>query len=142
MHKFKLCVIWLAVIVSSLCICSCKSKSEPIADSSLLLNTIITITLYDSDNKDILDNCFKICEDYENLLSRTKENSEIYRLNEAGSLSVSDDTLEVIKKGLYYSEISNGAFDITIEPVFNFVLPFIFFTLPFQKLEFYVLPIP
>ena len=117
MHKFKLCVIWLAVIVSSLCICSCKSKSEPMADSSLLLNTIITITLYDSDNKDILDNCFKICEDYENLLSRTKENSEIYRLNEAGSLSVSDDTLEVIKKGLYYSEISNGAFDITIEPV-------------------------
>lgn len=32
-------------------------------------------------------------------------------------MTVSDETLELIEKGLYYSELSGGAFDITIAPV-------------------------
>ncbi len=86
-----------------------------------MLNTFVTVTLYDTDDQEILDGCFDLCAEYENLLSRTKENSEVYRLNHraAGerSIEVSEKTAEVIAKGLEYSRLSEGAFDITVEPL-------------------------
>ena len=86
-----------------------------------MLNTFVTVTLYDSQEEDIRDGCLALCQEYEDLLSRTKETSEVYKLNHlpAGerSLQVSEKTAEVIEKGLEYSRISEGAFDITIEPL-------------------------
>ena len=86
-----------------------------------MLNTFVTVTLYDTDDQEILDGCFDLCAEYENLLSRTKETSEIYRLNHRAegerSLQVSEKTAQVIAKGLEYSRLSDGAFDITIEPL-------------------------
>lgn len=99
----------------------CKRQIEPVSQSNFLLNTVVTVTLYDSEDRDILDNCLKLCARYENMFSKTIENSEIYRLNhrEPGTkeMEVSEETAELIGKGLYYSQISEGAFDITIEPL-------------------------
>lgn len=35
-----------------------------------LLNTFITVTLYDSQDETILDGCMELCSDYEKLLSK------------------------------------------------------------------------
>ncbi|MCX4326687.1 MAG: FAD:protein FMN transferase [Lachnospiraceae bacterium] len=45
-------------------------------------------------------------------------NQATFHLNTDGSISfeVSDILYEILEKGLYYSEISDGCFDITIEP--------------------------
>lgn len=45
-------------------------------------------------------------------------NKSVFHLNTDGSISfeVSDILYEILEKGLYYSEISGGRFDITIEP--------------------------
>lgn len=50
------------------------------------------------------------------MFSRTAEDSEISRINNAGGapVEVSEETITLIEKGIYYSEMSNGAFDITI----------------------------
>ncbi len=47
------------------------------------------------------------------------ENDADFEVNGDGSISfyVSDMLAEVLKKGLYYSKISDGGFDISIEPV-------------------------
>ena len=47
------------------------------------------------------------------------EDSEIFRINNAGGnpVEVSAETVKLIKKALYYSDLSNGVFDITIAPV-------------------------
>ena len=98
-----------------------RSISQPLSRSDFLLNTFITITLYDTDDASILDDCFSLCKDYENLFSKTLETSEIYKLNhresEEQTFTVSADTAALIEKGLYYSRLSGGAFDITIEPL-------------------------
>ena len=55
--------------------------------------------------------------DIENKMSIYKEDSEISQINKYGFIEpvkVSDDTFEVIKSGYYYSELSNGVFDITV----------------------------
>lgn len=91
----------------------------PITDTRFALNTVITITLYDSQDTSILDGAFALCDDYEKVFSRTLETSELYKLNHSDKLvnSVSPELAEIIKKGLEYSAMSDGAFDISIAPV-------------------------
>lgn len=110
------------LLLLMLCLPGCsKKETEPVSRSSFLLNTFITVTLYDTEDESILDGCMALCEEYEGLLSKTIETSEIYRLNhrEKGqrAIEVSDKTARVLAKGLEYSRISSGAFDITIEPL-------------------------
>ena len=50
----------------------------------------------------------------------TNDTSEIIKLNEASGIhdvSISPDTFFVLEKGIYYSELSHGKFDITIGPI-------------------------
>ena len=55
------------------------------------------------------------------MFSNKIEDSEISRINSAGGnpVEVSKETIKLIKKGIYYSEMSDGVFDITIAPVSN-----------------------
>ncbi|WP_312371631.1 FAD:protein FMN transferase [Lachnoclostridium sp.] len=96
-----------------------NEDTTPISKSSFKLNTVVSITLYDSQDESIIDEAFQLCDYYENLLSRTKKESEIYQLNEKAhnSYTVSDDTKELLTKGIHYSQLSNGAFDLTLEPL-------------------------
>ncbi len=99
----------------------CGRPAEPVSRSGFLLNTFVTVTLYDTEDENILDGCMELCREYEGLLSRTIETSEVYQINHrpAGTreMEVSGETAEVIEKGLYYSQLSGGAFDITVEPL-------------------------
>lgn len=112
-------------LLSSLLLYGCgkaeKPSKAPISASNFLLNTFVTITLYDTDDSSILDDCMALCKDYEAIFSKTIETSEIYRLNHRSpdrqTFTLSDDTAELLKKGLEYCELSGGAFDITIEPL-------------------------
>ncbi len=95
----------------------CSSSSEePISATDICFDTIVSIKIWDTDNQKILDHCLKMCSDFENLFSRTLEGSEIYRINHAQGqpVTVSDDTAELIRRGLEYSQLSGGKFDITI----------------------------
>lgn len=96
---------------------------ESISATSFKLNTVITIKIYDSSDEKILDEALSLCDKYENLFSRTKKSSEIYALNHKklprknDAFIVSSETAELISKGLSYGTLSDGAFDIAIEPV-------------------------
>lgn len=96
-------------------------KKEPLSRSTFLLNTFVMVTLYDSRNQAALDGAIELCSDYEKRLSKTIEGSEIYNLNHRKkgerTLTVSESTARVLKKGLEYSALSGGAFDITVEPL-------------------------
>ena len=110
------------IIIGTAWLAGCSRKNaDPVSRSSFLLNTFITVTLYDSQDETILDGCMELCSDYEKLLSKTLEGSEIYQMNhrKAGerTFTVSGGTARVLQKGLEYSRISEGAFDITIEPL-------------------------
>ena len=83
------------------------------------LDTIITITVYTEEEAYVLngDGCGNLLDHYENLLSRTIETSEVSLLNTRQITEVSDDTAELLEKGLYYSELSGGRYDIAIASV-------------------------
>ena len=66
-----------------------------------------------------IDDAFSLCADFENLISMTKESSDIYRINHSGGKPVecSPETVEVVKMGIEYGDLSGGLFDITIGKV-------------------------
>ena len=84
-------------------------------------NTTINISLYDkisdSEASSILDECMKISSHYEDLFSRTKEGSDVYRINEASAgeeISVDEETASLLNTALYFASLSNGVVDPTI----------------------------
>ena len=115
--------------------------NEPISISSIKLNTAVQITIYDSQDKALLDDCLALCDRYELIFSRTNENSELYKLNHRISDSaVSNQTIEtqttpyqvngttntwhisenlaaLLSQGLSITRESDGAFDIAIAPL-------------------------
>ncbi len=95
--------------------------SEPLSRSAFLLNTFVTVTLYDGQAQDVLDGSLDLCRQYEELLSTTIETSDISRINHRAAgedtVEVSARTAELIQMGLDYGERTKGAFDITIEPL-------------------------
>lgn len=110
--------ILLCMIMVLLCGCSIETK-EPLSKTGFHFDTVITITLYDSKAEELLNNCFDYCKNFENLVSRTIPSSDISRINTASgqSVEVSDTTIELLKKGMKYGELTYGAFDITIAPL-------------------------
>lgn len=100
-----------------------EKKQEPLSATAFKLNTVVTLTLYDSKDEKLLQAAMDLCDDYEQLFSRTLETSELYQLNhgtlplQEHAYTVSSETAELISKGLEYGELSKGAFDITIGPV-------------------------
>lgn len=95
-----------------------EATMTPVSRYSMdYLDTFIEIKVYAKVETQIMDECFAIIERYDNLLSRTKEGTAIYQLNETGSVEMEADVLELLQKGLYYSKLSGGAFDITAEPI-------------------------
>ena len=115
--------------------CSTQTKSgkntaadsqEPISTTAIKLNTAVTVTIYDSQDRNLLTECMNLCDKYEKIFSRTASDSELYKLNHRqltpvkgteDTYQVLDSLAELIQKGLYYSDLSDGAFDIAIEPL-------------------------
>lgn len=99
--------------------CTTPATKAPISKSGIFFDTLISIKIWGIHDSSILDDCFQLCTKYENKFSRTISDSEISKINQSGGtpVEVSDDTIELIQKGLAYGKLSNGAFDITIAPL-------------------------
>ncbi|MCR5788336.1 MAG: FAD:protein FMN transferase [Lachnospiraceae bacterium] len=96
---------------------------RPVKKQFFALDTLVTLTIYDakedSDPDALLDECEALCKNYEEMFSRTIEDSDIDRLNKAecAPVNVSPETLELLETALSYSALTDGLFDITIAPV-------------------------
>ena len=103
MKKRNCILLTVLCLVLSLTGCTEKTK-EPINKMDFLLNTFVSVTLYDTDKEEILDGALDVCREYENVLSTTIDTSEIYQMNHRKpgerQFTVSDKTAEVLKKGL------------------------------------------
>ena len=111
----------IAVLSSiTLLLCGCSSTSaEDRTYTDTLYDTVIKVQVLDSVDKDVMNGLKTLCKKYDTMFSMYVEGSDIYNINHAGGIpvSVSKDTASLIQKGLYYSGISNGSFDITIGAV-------------------------
>ncbi len=99
-------------------------EGNAITKSDYKLNTYVTVTIYDSDNEALLDECMKLCDYYELIFSRTNPKSELYQLNNGllprsadGYYTISPELYELISLGKEYAALSDNAFSIALEPI-------------------------
>lgn len=101
--------------------CSKDNKvTEPISRNEILMGTVVTVTLYDSNDESILDKVFNKVKDLESTLSINENGTLVDKINESAGIEpvkVDYDTYTVIKKGLEYAKLSNGLFDISVGPI-------------------------
>lgn len=113
--KKLLSLLCISAITSSL-LCGCNQNAKQTTKSGFYFDTIISITLYGTNNEQLIDDCFTMAMDYEQMLSTTIEGSDIYRINENPGeyVSVNKETISILEQAIKYCELSDGAFDITI----------------------------
>ena len=87
------------------------------------MGTLVTLTVLHSDAEAarmMVAATFDEIERLESLLSRHRVGTPVWTLNETGAVrSPPWEVLEVVQKGIDYSDLSAGAFDMTIAPLLN-----------------------
>lgn len=108
--------------------CQKKKNPTPLWDEGYYLDTVCRITLYATDDelkmsvaKPILNDAFDIIRKYETKLSKDKTGSDIWRINNAAGNPIECDpeTIDILWEAISYSDVSNGAFDITVGGVMD-----------------------
>ena len=119
--KYKRLTALLSASILLLSGCSGLPRERSQTYTDTLFDTVISVQIFDSVDEDVLEGCEKLCKKNDSMFSNKIEDSEISRINSAGGnpVEVSKETIKLIKKGIYYSEMSDGVFDITIAPVSN-----------------------
>lgn len=91
---------------------------KQVSKTYFYLGTVIDVTLYETEDQDILNQVSDMILYYDNLLSRTIDSSEVAQLNKSkGPLKVSEETYSLIEKSIQISKETSGYFDITINPI-------------------------
>lgn len=122
MNKKKIIIIILVVgfLVAAMIIPQFMGQEKTkVSKSDFCLDTVCFIDLYDigaKEGEELASQAFKKCHEYEDMLSRTVEGSDIYKINHARGkkVEVSKDTAKLITTSLELSEGTQGMFDISI----------------------------
>lgn len=130
--------IFIFILVFS---AGCYEPVKEIKQSRIVMNTFCEITCYEKNVQQAdkaIDAAFGEIERLEKLFSKFDENSEVSKINKnAGiqNVEAGHEVLRLIQDSIYYSEISEGNFDITIGPlmeIWGFVRKT--YTIPDKKL--------
>lgn len=123
-HSFtKKLTTLFCVILLACSVCGCtlpgSEKNQSVQKTIIAYDTVVTITLYGTTDDAILEDVAAMCMSYEALFSRTIEGSDVYRINHSNGapVTVNPETLLLIKESIRFSELTDGAIDITIAPV-------------------------
>lgn len=118
---------YLALFLSFLLILSaagCGSPEEPqnVQKTTLLMDTVVTITLYDWTDESTIDTAFQEISRLEALLSVDQEGSDLDNLaRSAGKewVEIAPETEEVLRLAKEYNKLSQGHFDVTAGPLID-----------------------
>jgi thiamine biosynthesis lipoprotein len=121
--SFKATAGLLALLALSITSTSCLgapiSKWE---ETREMMDTYVRIVVYtDADSyEEVLDEAFARIQEVVDIASTFDAKSQAFKLNLEGSLAApSDELLEIIEKSIDYNTLSNGYFDITVQPLLD-----------------------
>lgn len=92
-------------------------QNDPVTREIFAMDTYMTITCYGERAEEAAEASLAEIRRLDNMLSVGNADSEIAKINAAGSGSISEDTAVMVKKSLEIGENTGGKFDITIYPL-------------------------
>ncbi|MDP7141140.1 MAG: FAD:protein FMN transferase [Candidatus Woesearchaeota archaeon] len=126
MKKKKLGIIILLLLITTGCV-----QETNLTKTRELMGTIVSITVIDKDTvkaSQSIDLAFTEIERINSLMSHYNNQTQVGILNNEGILKNPDtELINILRQSEYYSALSNGAFDITVQPLLEL------YTNSFQK---------
>ncbi len=120
-------IILVVMVVSGIITLHLRTDSSSVADNPVtsttmtrfLMDTAIVIKAVGPDSENAVNEAFAEIERVEAVFSRHLPDSQVAKINQhAGEwVAVSPEVIELLQKGIYYGQLSGGAFDITIGSV-------------------------
>ncbi|WP_151732927.1 FAD:protein FMN transferase ['Paenibacillus yunnanensis' Narsing Rao et al. 2020] len=98
-----------------------ESGVKTLTQTFYIYDTVVNIKIIgDSAEQRNMDDIAAMLERMDTEFSRTKQDGEVYAVNQAAgkeAVAVSDETLDLIKQSIKYGEEMDGLFDVTIGPL-------------------------
>jgi thiamine biosynthesis lipoprotein len=111
----------LALLIATLGVTSCATPVRKSEVTRTLMDTFVTVTVYASDEAkadEAINAAFDRMEEIVKVASIFDEEAQAFQLNRDGYLEApSEDLRQLIIKSLEYSKLTDGAFDITVQPL-------------------------
>lgn len=120
-HAGRNIALFLSCVFGAvLMLTGCPVRQRAYQRTELVMDTVVTVTAYGRAAPDAVERVMSEFARFDALWNRFDPSSEVSRINaNAGRepVKVHEDTRFIIKKSLVHSELSGGAFDITIGPL-------------------------
>lgn len=119
--KTGACNLLAGALIMLLAGCSAPPAKQ--SETELLLGTTISVTTYGDVPAALFDAVFARVREIEERMSTSEEDyttTELMAVNDAAGrapVRVSEDTFEVVQQAIQYSRTTNGAFDLSVQPL-------------------------
>jgi thiamine biosynthesis lipoprotein len=111
----------LALLITTLGATSCAAPLRKFEVTRSMMDTFVTVTVYAGDEvkaNEAINASFDRMEEIVKVASIFDEESQAFQLNRDGYLEApSEDLRQLILRSIEYSELTDGAFDITVQPL-------------------------
>ena len=114
---------WALAVLAVALAAGCKRAPQQYKETRPLMGTLVSITTFGEDREKLREAttaAFQRMKEAAALFNKYDKTSELSKLNQAGqgkSEVVSDELALVLKKSLEVSDVSGGAFDVSVGPL-------------------------
>lgn len=110
-------VLLFLLCIAMLTACQNSYENKKVSKDIFAMDTYMTVTAYGKNAENGVNKAVDEINRLETVLSAEKQESDIYKLNETGSGTLSTDTKNIVSRALEINKTTNGAFDISIYPL-------------------------
>ena len=107
-------IFLLTLCIAAFTACQNSDENKKASKDIFAMDTYMTVTAYGKNAENAVDEAVDEINRLETVLSAEKKESDIYKLNQTGSGTLSED---IVSEALKINKATNGAFDISIYPL-------------------------
>ncbi|TET64819.1 FAD:protein FMN transferase [Candidatus Aerophobetes bacterium] len=114
-------IIWIILPIALILLAAwttLKLRVQPLKRTEMIMGTVVEISVIPADEEAIKE-AFDAIKKVDELMSTYKPESEVSILNRQGENHLSPQTTQIIQEAIKFSEMTEGAFDITCRPLIN-----------------------
>jgi len=114
-------IIWIILPIALILLVTWTTltlRVQPLKRTEMIMGTVVEISVIPADEEAIKE-AFDAIKKVDELMSTYKPESEVSILNRQGENHLSPQTSQIIQEAIKFSEMTEGAFDITCRPLIN-----------------------